>query len=152
MPPSSGSPIDIIGLDHVVLRVRDLAASCDFYLGLLGGTMERELAELGLHQVRLGAHLIDLVPVDSPLGRAGGPPPTEQGRNVDHFALSLRRFDEPALRAHLESHGVEPGDVGQRYGALGEGPSMYVKDPDGNVVELKGPPTRPGRSNEGDEA
>ncbi|RLE21127.1 MAG: VOC family protein, partial [Actinobacteria bacterium] len=86
MDAGTSSPIDVIGLDHVVLRVRDLAASCDFYLGLLGGTMERELPELGLHQVRLGAHLIDLVPVDSPLGKNGGEPPSASGRNLDHFA------------------------------------------------------------------
>lgn len=152
MGASNDSPVDVIGLDHVVLRVHDLAASCDFYLGLLGGTMERELVELGLHQVRLGAHLIDLVPVESPLGLAGGAPPAEQGRNVDHFALALRRFDETALRAHLEAHGIEPGDVAQRYGASGQGPSMYVKDPDGNVVELKGPGSGVGPSNEGDRA
>jgi len=132
--------IDVIGLDHVVLRVVDLDASVRFYVGALGGRMERELAELGLHQVRLGAHLVDLVPVSSPLGQAGGAPPGEDARNVDHFALQLRRFDAPALRTHLESHGIEPGDVAARYGAKGNGPSMYVRDPDGNVVELKGPP------------
>jgi len=105
---------------------------------VLGGTMERELAELGLHQVRLGAHLVDLVPVDSPLGRHGGEAAGDTGRNLDHFALELARFDEAALRAHLESHGVEPGEVATRYGAKGNGPSMYLRDPDGNVVELKG--------------
>lgn len=131
--------IDVVGLDHVVLRVRDLEASRRFYVDLLGGEVEREIAKLGLYQVRLGAHLVDLVPVDSPLGRMGGAAPGEQGRNLDHFALELRRFDESALRAHLEAHGIEPGDVGSRYGATGQGPSMYVKDPDGNVVELKGP-------------
>ena len=101
--------------------------------------VEREIAALGLCQVRLGAHLVDLVPLDSPLGRNGGEGPGEQGRNLDHFALQLRRFDETTLRARLEAHGVEPGEVAERYGATGQGPSMYVRDPDGNVVELKGP-------------
>ncbi len=88
--------------------------------------------------MRLGAHLVDLVPVDSPLGRHGGAAPGETARNLDHFALQLATFDEAALRAHLAAHGVEPGDVATRYGAQGNGPSMYVRDPDGNVVELKG--------------
>ena len=132
--------IEILGLDHVVLRVGDLGRALRFYCGALGCTEERRVDSLGLVQLRAGGALIDLVPVDSPLGRAGGPAPGESGRNVDHFALRIERFDEAELRAHLEAHGVEPGEVAQRYGALGMGPSIYVRDPDGNVVELKGPP------------
>ena len=80
MTESKEHAIEVVGLDHVVLRVVDLAASVRFYVDVLGGTMERELAELGLHQVRLGAHLVDLVPVESPLGRGGGGPPGEGER------------------------------------------------------------------------
>jgi catechol 2,3-dioxygenase-like lactoylglutathione lyase family enzyme len=138
MTGKSERALEIIGLDHVVLRVVDLEASLHFYVDVLGGFVERELAELGLHQVRLGAHLVDLVPVDSPLGRNGGAAPGVEARNLDHFALQLARFDEASLRAHLESRGVEPGDVATRYGSTGDGPSMYIRDPDGNVVELKG--------------
>ena len=138
MTAAKQTAIEVVGLDHVVLRVVDLKASVRFYVDVLGGEMERELEELGLHQVRLGAHLVDLVPVDSPLGRHGGGAPGESERNLDHFAVQLARFDEAALRAHLEAFGVEPGDVAMRYGAQGNGPSMYVRDPDGNVVELKG--------------
>lgn len=134
-------PITLRGLDHVVLRVRDLEASLRFYRGALGCPVERRSNAIGLIQLRAGAGLIDLVPLDSPLGKAGGDGPGDEGRNVDHFALALADFDEPALRTHLEDHGVEPGDVAQRYGAEGMGPSMYIRDPDGNVVELKGPPT-----------
>jgi len=132
--------IEIRGLDHVVLRVADLERALRFYCDVLGCTEERRLDALGLVQLRAGAALIDLVPVDSPLGRHGGPAPGESGRNVDHFALQLERLDETLLRAHLEAHGVAPGDVAQRYGAQGMGPSMYLRDPDGNTVELKGPP------------
>ena len=132
-------PIDVIGFDHIVVRVRDLEAACRFYVDTLGGTMERELPELGLHQVRLGAHLVDLVPIDSPMGQAGGDLPGETGRNVDHFAVEIRSFDDAAIRTHLAAHGVEAHETGERYGATGYGPSIYVKDPDGNVVELKGP-------------
>jgi catechol 2,3-dioxygenase-like lactoylglutathione lyase family enzyme len=133
------SALEIRGLDHVVVRVADLQRSLRFYCGALGCREERRSDALGLVQLRAGASLIDLVVVDSPLGRAGGGPPAPDGRNVDHFCVQLAAFDEAALRAHLEGHGVAPGDVGARYGALGLGPSMYVRDPDGNVVELKGP-------------
>ncbi len=136
-------PFTTLGLDHVVLRVRDLERSLAFYTGVLDGVVERRSDALGLTQVRLGRSLIDLVPVAGPLGRLGGAAPEKQGRNLDHFAVQIAPFDEAALRAHLERHGVEPGDVGQRYGAEGTGPSMYVRDPDGNVVELKGPATEP---------
>ncbi len=132
------NPIRIRGLDHVVLRVRDLERSLAFYTGVLGCSEERRLPELGLHQLRAGNALIDLVPIDSPLGRAGGGAPGDSGRNVDHFALELEVFDADAIRAHLAAHGVEAGEVAQRYGARGIGPSLYLRDPDANVVELKG--------------
>ncbi len=132
--------LDVCGIDHVVLRVRDLSASLAFYRDALGCSVERRVEALGLVQLRAGSALIDLVPVDSALGAAGGPPPGAGGRNVDHVALRLRAFDPANLRAHLEAHGIEPGDVESRYGAEGQGPSMYIRDPDGNVVELKGPP------------
>jgi glyoxylase I family protein len=135
------SALDIRGLDHVVLRVTDLDASLRFYTDALGCKPERQLEELGLYQLRAGSSLIDLVRVDSPLGKLGGGPPAQEGRNVDHFAIQLGRFDENAIRAHLAQHEIEPGDVAQRYGAKGNGPSMYIRDPDGNVVELKGPPS-----------
>ncbi len=132
--------IRILGLDHVVLRVRDLDLALRFYQGALGCAVERRIDALGLVQLRAGASLIDLVPVDSPLGKAGGGAPVADGKNVDHFCLRIAEFDAPALAVHLRSHGVEPGEVGTRYGADGHGPSMYLRDPDGNVVELKGPP------------
>ena len=130
--------IEIRGLDHVVLRVADVDRALRFYCGVLGCAEERRVDALGLVQLRAGAALIDLVAVDSPLGRQGGPAAGDAARNLDHFALELARFDEAALRAHLAAHGVEAGEVGERYGARGLGPSLYVRDPDGNVVELKG--------------
>jgi glyoxylase I family protein len=138
------APPKLLGLDHVVLRVRDLEAALRFYVGVLGCAEERRSDALGLVQLRAGASLIDLVPVDSPLGRHGGGPPDPSAKNVDHFCLRIEPFDGEALAAHLRAHGVEPGDVGERYGADGHGPSLYLCDPDGNVVELKGPPTRRG--------
>ncbi len=134
----------VLGLDHVVLRVADLERSLACYTGALGCREERRLDELGLVQLRAGAALIDLVPVDGPLGRAGGPAPGETGRNMDHLALRIEPFDAAGLRAQLATHGIEMGEVGRRYGAEGSGPSVYVRDPDGNVVELKGPPDAAG--------
>ena len=83
-----------------------------------------------------------LVDVDAPLGRAGGPPAGREARNMDHFAVQVAPFDADAIRAHLAAHGIEAGEVAERYGAEGTGPSLYVTDPDGNVVELKGVPER----------
>jgi catechol 2,3-dioxygenase-like lactoylglutathione lyase family enzyme len=130
--------IRIRGLDHVVLRVVDLPTAIGFYCEVLGCNEERRIDALGLVQLRAGSCLIDLVDVASPLGELGGAAPGAQARNLDHFAVELEEFDEAAIRSHLESHGVAPGDVSERYGAKGQGPSMYIRDPDGNVVELKG--------------
>jgi catechol 2,3-dioxygenase-like lactoylglutathione lyase family enzyme len=132
--------IRIRALDHVVLRVVDVNRSLRFYCDVLGCTEERRVEAIGLIQLRAGASLIDLVDVRSPLGRAGGAPPGDEGRNVDHFAVELEHFDAEAIAAHLGAHGVGAGDVAERYCARGSGPSLYIRDPDGNVVELKGPP------------
>jgi len=132
--------IDVLGIDHCVLRVSDLARALRFYGEVLGCHEERRLADLGLVQLRAGRAMIDLVDLAGPLGRAGGGAPGQGGRNMDHLALRIAAFDEAALRAHLAAHGVAPGAVGIRYGAEGNGPSIYIQDPDGNVIELKGPP------------
>lgn len=127
-------------IDHVVLRVVNLDAMRAFYCGVLGCTVERVQEAIGLLQLRAGCSLVDLVPVDGKLGRAGGAAPGVEGRNMDHFCLRVEPFDETAIRAHLQSHGVPVGPTELRFGAQGQGPSIYVTDPEGNVVELKGPP------------
>ena len=136
MPP----PFTLHAIDHVVLRVRDLDKSLAFYRGVLGCTLDKVQESIGLWQVRAGASLIDLVPLDGPLGRTGGAGPGQGGRNLDHFAIQVAPFDEPAIRAHLAAHGVAVVEAGRRYGAQGDGPSVYIRDPDDNTVELKGPP------------
>lgn len=132
--------LTIAGLDHLVLRVTDLAAMMAFYTGVLGCSVEKIQDNLGLYQLRAGSALIDLVPVDGPLGQKGGVAPGPEGRNLDHFCLRVEPFDADAIIAHLRAHGADPAPVASRYGAEGQGPSIYVSDPEGNVVELKGPP------------
>ncbi len=132
--------IEPMGLDHVVLRVKDLARSIAFYRDVLGCPIERQLEELGLVQLRAGSSLVDLVELDSPLGRAKGVEPKPDAHNMDHFALSIANFDESAIRAHLDQFAVEANETQRLYGAGGYGPSIYLRDPDGNTVELKGPP------------
>ncbi len=133
--------IQIRDIDHIVLRVVDLPAMLRFYCDGLGCRIERRQDEIGLIQLRAGRSMLDLVPLDGKLGRAGGAAPGKQGHNVDHVCFRVEPFDEPAMRAHLASLGIEAGPVESRYGAEGEGPSIYLSDPQGNVVELKGPPS-----------
>jgi glyoxylase I family protein len=132
--------ITIRDIDHLVLRVRDLATMIDFYCRVLGCAIERRQDELGLVQLRAGRSLIDLVSVSGVLGAEGGAAPGREGRNLDHFCLRIESFDPSALASFLSAAGVVPGAVASRYGAEGEGPSIYLSDPEGNVIELKGPP------------
>ena len=127
-------------IDHVVLRVRDADRMIAFYRDVLGCTVERAREDIGLYHLRAGRSLIDIVPVDGSLGALGGAAPGAEGRNLDHFCLRVEPFDADAIAAHLRRHGIEPGEVASRYGAEGDGPSLYVKDPEGNTVELKGSP------------
>jgi catechol 2,3-dioxygenase-like lactoylglutathione lyase family enzyme len=123
-------PFRFRGLDHVVLRCIDQAAMERFYLDVLGASLEQRQPHIPLTQLRAGASLIDLVP-----GRSPGEP----GRNVDHVCFTVTPFDPDAILAHLEASGFPSKPPASRYGAEGEGPSIYVTDPEGNVVELKGP-------------
>jgi len=143
-------PFRILGLDHVVYRVADANRAIQFYTEVLGCTLEREVEAFGLFQLRAGEALIDLVTLDGEIGRKGGMGPGSEGRNVDHIALRIVPFDVAAIFAHLDRHGVSHGDVTKRYGAEGFGPSIYIEDPDGNMVELKGPAEAPGAKDQPD--
>jgi glyoxylase I family protein len=128
-------PFMLAGLDHIVLRVCDRARMLVFYCDVLGCVLEREQSELGLTQLRAGRSLIDLVTLSGPLG--AGTAPGTAGGNVDHFCLTLGPYEESTLLGWFRTHGVSAGEPGMRYGAEGDGPSIFVRDPEGNRIELK---------------
>jgi catechol 2,3-dioxygenase-like lactoylglutathione lyase family enzyme len=132
--------IAIREIDHLVLRVVDLEKMIHFYTQALGCAVEVRRDDLGLVQLRAGRSMLDLVPVDGQLGRQGGAAPGKEGRNLDHLCFRVEPFDEAAIRSQLASFGVQAGTTEKRIGAEGKGPSIYITDPEGNVVELKGPP------------
>ncbi|MEZ9705942.1 VOC family protein [Vibrio breoganii] len=129
--------IEIQGIDHVVLRSTQVESMLSFYCNVLGCEVERRLEEEGLTQLRAGNALIDIINVDSPLGRLGGKAPVQNGRNMDHFCLQIAPINQQQLLAYLRNHDVDILPDAIRYGATGLGWSLYVHDPENNVVELK---------------
>lgn len=129
--------IEVIGLDHLVLRTCNLKGMLHFYQTILGCPIERLLPELGLTQLRAGHALIDIVEVESKLGQLGGEPPQQDGRNLDHFCLQIASTNEDELLHYLHQHGLTTQPFVERYGARGFGHSIYLTDPEGNIVELK---------------
>jgi glyoxylase I family protein len=140
--------LQIVGIDHIVLRVRDLERMTAFYCDVLGCSVERRREDLGMVHLRAGRSLIDLVDVDGTLGRAFAGP-ADASPALDHFALRVERFDAAALRADLSAAGFEVSDARENFGAEGDGPSVYLGDPEGNRIELKGPPSAPRESGPG---
>jgi glyoxylase I family protein len=131
--------IPVRDIDHLVLRVRDIEAMRRFYCDVLGATHVAWRPEFGMSHLKVGRSMIDLITVDGKLGKAGGAAPGREGRNLDHLCLRVEPFDQDAIVAHLKGHGIEVGEIQRRYGAEGNGISIYVTDPEGNMVELKGP-------------
>jgi catechol 2,3-dioxygenase-like lactoylglutathione lyase family enzyme len=130
--------IEVAGIDHLVLRTTKLNQMLDFYIRVLGCRVERQSSpETGLTQLRAGFSLIDIVAVESRLGRLGGAAPAAEGNNLDHFCLQIKSIPEDELVKHLEGFGIEVGEFAERYGAQGLGRSIYIKDPEGNTVELR---------------
>ena len=128
-------PFAVLQLDHVVLRSADPVRLEAFYTRVLGCPVEKRQDNIGLTQLRAGRALIDILalkPGERATGSADG--------NMDHLCLRIEPFDADAIRAHLALHSIAFGDVAPRFGADGRGPSIYIEDPDGNRVELKGPP------------
>jgi glyoxylase I family protein len=131
--------LNLRDIDHVVLRVRDIEAMTRFYCDVLGASKVAYRPEFGMTHLRVGGSMIDLVAVDGPLGKPGGAAPGKEGRNMDHLCLRVDPFDQGAIVAHLKEHGVTVGEIRTRFGAEGNGVSIYLTDPEGNTVELKGP-------------
>ncbi len=133
-------PFLIERLDHLVLRTRNLNRLSGFYQ-LLGCTVERDLRDkMGMLQLRLGSSMIDLLEVNDK-GDHGGAASTVDGRNLDHFAVRVDPFDEQAILDFCALHNIEAKSLPfPMFGADGFGPAIYIKDPDGNRLELKGPP------------
>ena len=130
--------IRIRTIDHIVLRTAQSEKMIKFYCEVLGCTVERTLPDkIGLSQLRAGDTLIDIVTVDSQLGRAGGAPPSPDGNNLDHFCLQIEPIKNEDLLNYLADHGIKPSQFEIRYGAQGFGPSLYIQDPDQNTIELK---------------
>jgi catechol 2,3-dioxygenase-like lactoylglutathione lyase family enzyme len=131
----------ILGIDHVVIRCVDAERMLNFYCNILGCTLEKPREDLGLYHVRAGRSLIDLITVSGKLGQEGGGAPIPNGRNMDHLCVRIDSFHEETLRNHFKTHGIELGVVQNNFGAEGDGPSVYLRDPEGNTIELKGPPS-----------
>jgi glyoxylase I family protein len=120
-------------IDHVVLRVRNLAAMVRFYEQALGFKVERTLDTLKLVQMRAGASMLDLI------DKERGPQDGNANGNMDHLCFRIEPFDRDAIARRLSPLGITLGETVQRYGAEGTGPSVYFDDPEGNQIELKGP-------------
>ena len=130
--------IEVAGIDHIVLRTTNLEEMLNFYVQVLGCTVEIETPpETGLTQLRAGSALIDLVVVNSRLGKMGGGAPTLTENNMDHFCLQIKTASESEIIQYLKKSGIEAPDFSERYGAQGLGNSIYIKDPEQNVVELR---------------
>ena len=119
----------IKSIDHIVLRTDRFEKMLKFYCNVLGGTVEKEQPALRLTQIRMGDNLVDLVEVDNPL--------VENNPNLDHFCLRISPFDLETLTKYLEQHNITITEQGMRYGAQGMGYSIYIKDPQGNGIELR---------------
>jgi catechol 2,3-dioxygenase-like lactoylglutathione lyase family enzyme len=135
----STPPFRLEGIDHILLLVDGMKPAVQFYSGVLGCTVQDQLPQYGMLQLRAGSALIDLVDISVPEA-SWAKPPVAGGRNVDHLCLALAAHDEGALRRHLARHRVEIIEEGVHGGSRGESLSLYVRDPSGNVIELKGPP------------
>jgi catechol 2,3-dioxygenase-like lactoylglutathione lyase family enzyme len=126
--------VHVVGLDHLVLRVADVERSLRWYCDRLGLTGERvddwRAGRVPFPSVRVDrTTLIDLI--------GGGPAGAQSGApgNLDHLCLVVSPVDLAGLAGSGEWDVVD--GPGPRFGAQGTGTSLYVRDPDGNVVELR---------------
>lgn len=116
------------GLDHIVVNVADVDRALGWYCGVLGLAAERvdewRAGEVPFPSVRVDEGcVIDLFALE------------RSGQNVDHVCLVVDRADVDAAADDPRLDVV--GGPAPRWGARGDGWSVYVRDPDGNVVELR---------------
>ena len=135
---NNAKPINIRQIDHVVIRVVDLDDMIAWYENVLGCELERGPGDYRIAQLRAGGALIDLVDANGPFGKKAGAPPDHSAPTVDHVCLQVSPWNTEDIESQLRKNGVQFGEVGDRYGATGMGPSIYLKDPEGNTIELKG--------------
>ena len=130
--------MDIVGIDHIALRMADLDRAVGFYGAILGMPIERRRIELGMVQLRAGKSLIDLVCNGrSPVLTLGEARHSKFG-NLDHLCLRVAEFNSDKIRIELENAGVAVGPTAIRYGSSGDAPSLYLSDTEGNGLELRG--------------
>lgn len=134
------APFTLSGIDHVTLLVDGMERAVAFYTDVIGCRVKDRLPDYAMVELEAGAALVVLVDIGAEEG-AWARPEVFGGRNMDHLCLALGTNDEVALRRHLKDHKVEIVEEGVHGGAGGESLSLYVRDPSGNVVELKAPPT-----------
>jgi glyoxylase I family protein len=138
----SQPPFGLVGIDHVVLLVTDMARALKFYEEVLGARVGFSYPRIAMEQLWCGMSLIVLTDISRPEA-ANARPEVAGGRNVDHVCLMLSPFDDDALRRHLAAHNVKIETEAVHGGARGQSRSFYILDPFGNKLELKGPPVYP---------
>lgn len=126
------APFTITKLDHVVLTAKAPEQLEAFYMDVLGCTREMHQKGNRLIHLRAGTALVDIVPAQEDNAIA-------DRKNMEHLCLRVEPFDAVAIMDHLDRHGIEHTELLNHYGADGRGPSIYLQDPEGNRVELKGP-------------
>ncbi len=131
------SLVTITEMDHIVLRVKDVETSLRFYSETLGMKTERveqwRAGEIRFPSVRLNDDtIIDFFASNQePIGRDGA-------RNLDHYCMVIEPTDMEELKSKFEAIGVGiQAGPGKRWGSHGDGISLYIYDPDDNVVELR---------------
>ena len=109
--------LNILGIDHVVIRCNDLKRMTAFYCDVVGCTLDRWREELGLVHLRAGNAFIDLADAEKARQRAGTADRPSSGAaadaanpNMDHLCLTVGTFDIEAVNAHLMAHGLPAGE------------------------------------------
>lgn len=135
--------VKIRAIDHLVLRAIETERMLDFYHPVLGCEAIRADADQCLTEFGAGDGLIGLVPASARPVSGEGDAGAAARTRLEHFCLTLANWNETGLRQCLHALGVDTRDVGVRPGTREAVPSLYLNDPDGNTVELKGPAAYP---------